>query len=275
MEAPRQKPLDEVVSFVSAKKFTGARSGMYFATGTMGLGYYRDRPKMVSLCRGLGVHDGEGPVVLRLDELIAVHQGVGQATGADGSGGNSSRTSSARRRKHKAARRGRRRGALDATRNGGERSCRLPGAREKMAWKGFRKLGLWAIDTVNPNCWSAAKEYLRSTAADSVLVAETKLPAADCLTQAESGAKTGGWNASILPCAKGPGGGASAGVAVAVRGHIGMREGSTAGRGSGGHGSAVAAGRIHLRHVGGVCRGGRLGAVYLHDVIGGAAPEEP
>ena len=64
--------------------------------------------------------------------------------------------------------------------------------------------------------------------ADAVVVAETKLPAADCLSQAEAGARTKGWNVSILPCSKGEGGGASAGVAVGVRGHVGMMESHSA-----------------------------------------------
>ena len=54
-----------------------------------------------------------------------------------------------------------------------------------------------------------------------------------------------------------------------MRGHIGMREGGNGGRACRGPGDTAAAGRIHLRHVGGVCRGGvHLGAVYLYDVIG-------
>ena len=99
-----------------------------------------------------------------------------------------------------------------------------------MKWRGFKQLGLWAIDTVNPNCWAAAKQYLQDSAADAALVAETKLPAGECLRQAEMGARTIGWNACVMACAKGPGGGASAGVSVAVRGHIGMRHAGAQGR---------------------------------------------
>ena len=66
----------------------------------------------------------------------------------------------------------------------------LPTATERASWKGFEKLGLCALDAIIPNCWAAVDLYLGATAADAVTVAEAKLPAADCLSQAEAGART-------------------------------------------------------------------------------------
>ena len=52
-------------------------------------------------------------------------------------------------------------------------------AKEQVVAKANRshfEKGLWAIDTVNPNCWNRAGEYLSCTAADAVCVQETRLP---------------------------------------------------------------------------------------------------
>ena len=38
-----------------------------------------------------------------------------------------------------------------------------------------RKMGWWAIDTVNANAWTATADYLCTTSADMVVAQETKL----------------------------------------------------------------------------------------------------
>ena len=186
-------------SFEASSTFLGAREGMVFSTGDMGTGYYRDLPKPISLSIALGIPMGQCPVVVRLTELVSgADKGDDQGGTPGGPGGGppegvGANATRAAKRKRRAKRGSVRRGPLDATRRqGGQDSgggtARLPGARENMGWSGFKELGLWAIDTVNPNCWAAAKQYLQDTAADAAVVSETKLPKGDCLVQAEAGA---------------------------------------------------------------------------------------
>ena len=87
-----------------------------------------------------------------------------------------------------------------------------------------------------------------------------------CAAQ-ESAARTAKWASAITPANCGPAGGASAGVAVCVRHHIGLsmpRAGDEV--------PACAAGRFSIKRAGAVCRGGvHIAAVYLHTSIGAAA----
>ena len=110
---------------------------------------------------------------------------------------------------------------------------RIPGRRVvKAPWDGphaetlvacsrFRDAGLWAFDTFNPNCGSRALDYLEITAADACYFQETKCKAVDLDQQARTAAGLG-WRLAGSPARITDKGGVSAGVAVAVRGHLGM-----------------------------------------------------
>lgn len=111
---------------------------------------------------------------------------------------------------------------------------------------------LWAIDLVNANSWGAATGYLDRTIAHCVVVAETKVPGGTAQDAAEQAARNQRWSASLVPCTVTEGGGFSAGVAVAVRGHIGLSKVVQAEAVT----ESTGASRFGLRLVGGVCRSG-------------------
>ena len=109
-QARRSAPARPGAEFVAASRFTGAKDGMYFTTGTMGTGYYRDRPKGISLCRGVGVPEDGVPVTLRLDKLIERQVNGGGEDEAHSRDRSCTAASPAKIRKHRAARRGARLG---------------------------------------------------------------------------------------------------------------------------------------------------------------------
>ena len=82
------------------------------------------------------------------------------------------------------------------------------------------QLGLWAVDTINPNSMSAGLEYIQNSRAEVVCIQETKVTGA-ALASAERIAKRAQWSLSIEPARVTEAGGMSAGTAVAVRAHIG------------------------------------------------------
>ncbi len=86
----------------------------------------------------------------------------------------------------------------------------------------FKRAGLWAIDSANPNCWASARKDLASTSADIVLLQEVKARAGDEAARAEDQAAKLHWSMSVEPCATMDSGYPSAGVAIAVRSHLGL-----------------------------------------------------
>ena len=122
------------------------------------------------------------------------------------------------------------------------------------------ELGLFAVDSYNGNCWAGAAEYLRNSGADALCLQETKVEQGQALAEAEAGISTCGWKAAIQPCAHAAEGGRSAGVAVAVRGHMGL--GKPLAEAVGGRPEVMP--RLAIHHWSAVCRGGvGLGACYL------------
>ena len=72
------------------------------------------------------------------------------------------------------------------------------------------------------------------------------------------------WSASITPCGAGPKGGPSAGVAVCVRSHIGMRQSTVEEVKGDGLGS-----RFNLKWIGAAIPGGfHCGSLYMQDGVG-------
>ena len=125
----------------------------------------------------------------------------------------------------------------------------------------FRKCGLFAIDSVNPNCWAGAREHLALSSADLALFQEVRLSDALRVT-AEGQVKRLRWNASLSSSALTESGGWSSGVAVAARAHIGVADPAN------NPGIAVEH-RFSLKHVNACCRGGlHVGSAYFRCLIG-------
>ena len=117
-----------------------------------------------------------------------------------------------------------------------------------------REAGLWAIDTLNPNAWNSAAEFLRLSSADFFLTQEVKKRAGDECDAAESTARTAGWSVSIAPCRITAKQACSAGVAVGARSHIGMSKPQTSLLNN-----PALGGRFTMRLIGSMARGGGTG----------------
>ncbi len=127
--------------------------------------------------------------------------------------------------------------------------------------------GLWAIDTLNPNAWPGAIEYLGQSAADFVTVQESRVRSQQCEDK-ESTARMSKWNVSVEPCVITEAQATSAGVAVGARSHIGLALPSAVD----GSRSDLLTGRFRLRRASALCRGGfHLGSIYLYDSVGALA----
>ncbi len=255
-----------VPDFVSARKFLGARKGMKFTMGDHGLGYYRDAPPVLELAPILCPPIGVAPLKLSLDQMLK--NGATSAEDAVDEDPEAAARGSRRKRGPRRARTG-----LYSC-NAGEVEEGFPvwleGHEVDASDRTHRRLGLWAVDSVNPNAWPAGHEYAKRTAADFLVMQEVKLRAGDQLDSAEAAAKNSGWDISIAAAIKTVKGAASAGVGVGTKKHIGMSLPSVSTRGL----EARLAARFTLRHIGAVCRGGfHLGSVYLCDSVGCTADE--
>ena len=125
-------------------------------------------------------------------------------------------------------------------------------------------------NTVNGNCWQRAAEYMRSTAADFVVVQESRLAKGPTTDAAESTMAAARWKVSIGPCAITEAHGRACGVAVACKAHIGLGSRNAVDTVPD---SKQLSNRLQLRHVGAAFRGGfHLGSMYCHSGIGIRAP---
>ena len=128
-----------------------------------------------------------------------------------------------------------------------------------------REQGLWAVDTVNPNAWPAAADYLKQTSADFCCVQEAKLMAGDVVNPAEQTMRVATWDASVTPCSVSMKGRPSAGVAVCARTHIGMTTPAAMKMAS----LLIPPGRLTFKNVSAVRKGGfHLGSIYLNSSHG-------
>ena len=134
--------------------------------------------------------------------------------------------------------------------------------------KVHRKLGLWAIDSVNGNSWSSGSKFLEFTGADIVLFQETKLRGDDLLRSAEDTAGRLGWELSLGKVALGAKGGASVGMGITVRKNMGiaMPDGIS---------DIDFESRFLLRKLGARCKGGiHTGTIYMHTMVGPTGPKK-
>ena len=137
----------------------------------------------------------------------------------------------------------------------------------------------WLVDTVNANAWGGgeaegtkgrgALDFLQRTAADVVMVQETRLVGAMKREAAHRAARKAKWNLLAPEAATTAKGNTSAGVALATRVGFGMAGGEA--MESGEHDRT----RVEGRHVGILCRGGvHIFSVYLHTAQGLSDPNK-
>ena len=118
--------------------------------------------------------------------------------------------------------------------------------------------GLWAVDTYNGNCWGGGFDYAKRSSADIVLLQECRVFGSG-VPECEQAARTHKLSAAISACNRTEKEGASAGVAVTVRSHIGMAEPAHSSV------SEVEAARFNCKWLGMMCRGGiHVGSIWRH-----------
>ncbi len=231
--------------FAPAGKFLGQRGGMVFKRGAKGLGYYPlSPPETVRQ----DVHMSAAPTSIALCDMLeglpSRHQPPvdAAATALDVDGTQAARVleepRQQQRRKGRAGRRARPRQQLQQQQRqqplqpgcvrGSAADSRpdepfRPPAFCGKAECGHREAGLWAIDTVNGNCWQGACDYMQVTSADLTLSQEAKRLQQQ-VSAAERAATAIGWTARIAPAVRTWLGKPSAGVAIAARSHIGLAE---------------------------------------------------
>ena len=210
---------------------------MVFKTGDLGLGYYRDGSVKVSIAAALHDDWRPKPIQLNLNALIQVNEQNKSCAAAA-----TLKKGSLNGIHHKRDRGLRAKGPLSC----GSKTDSCPKAVEAIKlMKGqtvkrhgdsttwltdsimadsmtHRKLGLWAIDTVNGNSWSSGSKFLEFTGADVALFQETKIREEDALRSAEDTAGRLGWKLSLSKACLGKNGGSSAGLGIAVKRNMGM-----------------------------------------------------
>ena len=145
-------------------------------SGAQGLGYYRDA--IPNGCSGVGLSDVRSdavrsrPVVITLADLLCIRV-------------DEERPGNLRQRAKRV--RTRRRGQREV-----ECEWSGPHAETVAACALFRKAGLWAFDTFNPNCGRRALDYLDATTADACFFQEMKCRAEDLDQQARTQLVKGG-----------------------------------------------------------------------------------
>ncbi len=270
--------------FMPARAFAGARRGMAFKRGHLGLGYYRDRGALPQAAPVGGSQRSSAPppspcgglraaaVQLRLQNLLA-HDGGQNGDGDErgdmtdmhghaaplpeeramrAAGGGDVRPRAPRRGRGKAAAL-----TIDDAKMDGIEEC----AAQDTA---HRAKGIWAFDSANAGGWTGSRSYLMKSAADAVMLQETRRQDSQT-AEAEDAAQHHGWRLSLRAANPTEAGRTSAGVGIAVRRHVGM---------SGQVDALIESfhslrGRVAIRRMAAVCRGGlALVSVYFHDAPG-------
>ena len=185
------------------RTFGGCVNGFVFRTGDNGTGYYRDR---TSVCEQRVAGQDE-PTTILLDELIK-HSACNKTfiEGTDTSSMQWPRSRRARRARQADGKRrkkpSRRQVANLLARQGkGNYSCCPETGSIKDRW--WRELGMWAVETGNPNSWrSGCEKMLRASSADVVALQEARISNPERLEAASNEARRLGWNPVLAPALK-------------------------------------------------------------------------
>ena len=247
-------------AFEASATYTGCRVGWIFKTGGLGTGYYRDgvpEARVIDLHRILWPTANLEPVQLRLDEMIVHKKVLGdpiKATTEDDPEDMEKKVKRTRKQKREASRAAKAKGAMEIL---------LEDVAVNLNDKSHRDKGWWALDSGNPNAWKGATEILASSSADAMAVQETRVESSS-ICDAENTARNLGWNMAVGRCDYGEGGGASSGVAVGCRKHIGLSESCSEDMLP-----VELKARFMVKHVGAVCKGGfHFASGYLHTRVG-------
>jgi len=236
----------------------GTVSGYVFGTRTEGTGYFRDttsdreaqcapdtqadhRSRFDSVCAGI-------PTPTEMTSPLM--QPPGQRASQPASQDNANiltpqewTTQRTCRRKHIDGKRNRRK---KKTASDGSTILSITTVKDKSA----RNAGFLTIDSWNMNAWQAGLQAASDSSADIILLQETKVDDTERCRRAEEAAKRLGWQATLSKAVTTSLGGASAGVAIMAKKHIGLRARET---------SLVAApfqSRLHHAWVGAGKKGG-------------------
>ena len=250
--------------FFAAKSFDGAKRGYVFRTGQLGVGYYWDATAMQSVDRERSVTSDGCDVavqyvwldyVSKSDSWVAgmVNDHMGNLAGSGrwrlplhdlifgaGKAGDSGTGRLPRQRANKIKR---------VKRSGMTAGGNLPTFVDASSSL-HKDLGLWAVDTVNPNGWSGMLKYLSQSSAEVVLGQESKVCSGDSKVAAEKAAATSGWGAVLSPARVTDAGGISSGVMCAAKSFIGMARNTCSDI------PDLFMSRICCAHVGSICKGG-------------------
>ncbi len=125
---------------------------------------------------------------------------------------------------------------------------------------GHTKLGMWALDVVNPNAWRAAIAHADRSSADALMILEARRTPGTQQRAAERAAKKVGWSMTVEPSVPSAGSGPSkGGVAVGVRSHMALAAATIS------DDDGILATRFRMAWWGGYLAGGmHLGALYLY-----------
>ena len=234
-------------AFRAADAYRGPLSGYVFTSRDGAVGYYRD-----------GAAAASGPrIALHLDALVPpAVDGTDPACG----GG---RTHGARRPRHARGADGKRLRARAA----GRRPCSAEptspcAGHGELGDLGWKSRGMWLVVTSNPNSWTTAEaRVLPATAADTLLLQETKLCGTAGVDKVSRRGRHFGWNATASEAHRTAADRASGGCMVAVRRGCGITP-HTAVKDGFRH-------RFHVAWAAALMRGGvHLGSVYLRDSEG-------
>jgi hypothetical protein len=211
--------VDEGADFTACPSFQSAVPGFVYKLGTLGLGYYRDDPvgavehflvnsapaddaSLLAYITGAPPADHVGNFQISLVDLIPACRDLHPKRRP--------------RCKPRPKRHRERRSAASA--DGLQDHIKLYGITKQD--RSHRARNLWALDSYNGNTATTEQAYLEATGADIVFFQETRVRGESRLA-AERAAKLSKWSLAAEDANITDAGSTSAGVAVAVRNHIG------------------------------------------------------
>ena len=198
------------VKFTSVAKYAGHRSGMVSKKGHEGLGYYPGQLVTTSL-------QHEDRTVIK----VSLEDGLKEMTGQ--SGGVTCNNAA----EHQAAEKNGRRSKLSEEMAKTDSRLWKQDSMVSKADLSHSQSELWAVDTINPNCWRMAADYVACSGAYAVCIQETRLPEGPRLVDAVAEVAQEKWKLTIGACHATQAGGSSAGGATAICDHMGSCEGES------------------------------------------------